>query len=127
MPLEELIHVACVEKGCGHTVCMTPATNGELRRTHDWFYCPAGHPMRYTGPTAVEEERDDLRKRLDHAQQRLSEWRGYYHRELVEQKRLRRLSRTCPLCDEVMPRTRARLYRHLQEVHNAQVDVEVEA
>jgi hypothetical protein len=126
MQLEPQIHIECYRQGCGHLICMSQATNARLRRTHETFYCPAGHGQAYHGQTEQEKELEDLRRRASRHQEQTRDWVRYVHKLQDEGTRLRRVTRTCPLCDEVMPRTRARLYRHLTEVHAANADVQVE-
>jgi hypothetical protein len=43
MPFEELTHVGCAREGCGHTICLTKATERRLRESHETFYCPSRH------------------------------------------------------------------------------------
>ena len=50
----------CCHPGCNVAFALPVALDDELRRTHDWFYCPRGHRQHYSGKSEAEKLRDEL-------------------------------------------------------------------
>jgi len=96
-----------------------------LRKSHDTFYCPAGHAQHYVG---VSDE-DVLKEKLRKAEARAAEWRAEYDREWGARKATERrlsaakgvLTKTkkriangvCPCCN----RTFQNLANHMKGQH----------
>jgi hypothetical protein len=70
------VHIACAERGCHATITVHEQEHARLRRTHETFYCPAGHSNYYSRPrktekdekiASLERQRDSLREDLHDA------------------------------------------------------------
>lgn len=113
---------ACPTKGCGHIVCLTETLEERLRRTHETFYCPAGHRMSFTGQTDAERTIAKLRESLRTA------WRTAGDRALERNEARERL-KLCPLrCGfQSRKRTPGTIHRdilwHLVGEHGARLPV----
>lgn len=65
----------CGQVGCGMFFAFTEKQEQEYRRTHETFYCPAGHPRVYRQETAEEKarrERDAARADVTHLRDQLA-------------------------------------------------------
>lgn len=113
----EMIELAC--SVCGAGVFVSTANETQLRRTHRAFYCPNGHAQSFKPTPAPKADLDDLREELKDSQEDRNYWREAWEREQMKAAEERKLARTCPLCDEVMPRHRSRLANHLVFEHGA--------
>jgi len=112
---------ACPTPGCGHIVCLPPQLEERLRRTHETFFCPAGHKMWFHGKSDLEKSRDSWRRQAQDAWNRI---RGLH--QLLDSAR--EGSRHCPLeCGYRVARVwtqeaiRERMAGHLVDVHGAAV------
>lgn len=70
---------ACCHEGCAHVICFEPEVEARLRRTHEWWACPAGHRQHFAGKTEqerrlerLEAENARLRRALEAAVHRLA-------------------------------------------------------
>ena len=71
---------------CGVQFALTRSMERKLRRTKNWFYCPNGHRIHFTGESdetrlrreleAERRENNDLYYRLDHANRSRAALRG---------------------------------------------------
>ena len=53
----------CPRSGCGHSPFpVTVAFERRARRTHETFYCPAGHPQGFSGESDLERLKRRLKK-----------------------------------------------------------------
>jgi hypothetical protein len=53
---------------CGVIFAVTTEFEGRRRKQRDGFYCPKGHSMSFSGPSASEREAARLKKELDRTQ-----------------------------------------------------------
>lgn len=119
----------CCYEGCYATICLSPKNYERLRRTGEWFYCPAGHQQHFTGKTDEQKQIDRLQSRLDTAFHEIS-WRTRNYETLVG------VLRRCPICaatpgryvrverrwpGEGIAAVRDWLVAHLAEEHGADV------
>lgn len=79
--------IACCHQGCYAIITLHPDDEARLRRTHESFYCPAGHSQSFRGKTKdqkrieqLEHHRDSLREDLNEAYKRFD----VLHHALVE-------------------------------------------
>lgn len=56
--------LTCCHEGCLAVITLHPDDEAKLRRTHEWFYCPAGHSQRFTGKTEEQKKIDELERQL---------------------------------------------------------------
>lgn len=54
--------ISCCAKGCYAVITLHPDDDRRLRKTHETFYCPAGHAQSYTGKTDEEKRIEELEK-----------------------------------------------------------------
>lgn len=64
--------VSCCTEGCYATINLAPKDYERLKRTGEWFYCPAGHKQHFTGKTEDQKEIDRLKSEI-------REWEGDFH------------------------------------------------
>ena len=65
----EIVYEQCCYENCGHSPFpMVKSYRDRCLKTHEWFHCPSGHKMHFSGPS--EEEK--LRKKVAHLESRLS-------------------------------------------------------
>ena len=109
-----------------HTFCITcgiewsmPTSLYEQRiRDQDWFYCPNGHPQRFSG-------KNDEEKKREQAEALTQRFRDLYEAESGELERWKQAMRHCPICNERVSQARSieiaahRLSLHLQQIHHA--------
>ena len=65
----------CCHEGCGQVICFDPGVEERLRRTHEWWYCPAGHSQHFSGKTEQEKTIERLRRQHAWAEERADMWR----------------------------------------------------
>lgn len=110
---------------CGIVFGMPDSLKTRLLRTHETFYCPAGHGQHYTGPSDVEK----LKKQLEAAEQQIGTLTARARHEQDQREAAERneraakreLNRTkkrvsngvCPCCN----RTFVNLQRHMAGRH----------
>lgn len=87
--------LTCCHKGCFATITLHPDDERRLRKTHEWFYCPAGHQQHFSGKTDEEKQIAQLKREVEM-------WRDD-HRELTEDlqaehDRIRVLARAMQVC-----------------------------
>lgn len=108
---------------------MPESWNEHYRKTHDWFYCPAGHQQHYTGETEAER----LKRQVAQLQTTIERKEAYEQtlRNEVREQRLKcaavrgvvtKIKRriyagVCPCCN----RTFQNLARHMHTQHPEQV------
>lgn len=62
----ETILVQCCVAGCGHSPFpMAADFERRARRTHEWWYCPAGHSQHWSGQTREERRIAELEGRVE--------------------------------------------------------------
>ena len=110
---------------CGVAFGLDNAHMSELRRTHDWFYCPNGHRQHYTGLTEAERlqrELDAEKRRTEHERERAARFqeqriRAEHQLRTVKGHQTRLKNRiaggACPCCN----RTFENLGRHMATKH----------
>lgn len=54
----------CCREGCAHVICFTPEVEQRLRKTHEFWTCPAGHKQHFAGKTPEEERIDQLEREV---------------------------------------------------------------
>lgn len=107
---------------CGMTWAITQDFQRRRVEDHQTFYCPAGHPQVYTGPT----ETTKLKRELERSQQILEAEQARSRRlqdeasELFKahkKMRTRIMNGVCPCCN----RTFENLMRHMRSEHASEV------
>lgn len=98
---------ACPTQGCHAIVCLLPELEERLRKTHETFYCPAGHTMSFTGRTPDQ-------KKIDQLEAQVEKWRANWREQWDRAEEIRVRLRACPLC-AVTFRSRSSLVRHLRD------------
>jgi hypothetical protein len=110
---------------CGVAFAMQADMNRIRLRDHDWFYCPAGHAQRYTGPSdverlrkqlkAVEQERNLLASRvsLESDQRQAAERSLRATKGQLTKIKNRVANGVCPVCN----RSFSALHRHMESKH----------
>lgn len=83
--------INCARKGCYAIITLHPDDERRLRRTHEEFWCPAGHSNYFPDKTAEEEEIERLERRAEHNE----EWAI---REQETADRLRALAGAMQVC-----------------------------
>lgn len=69
--MSDVSYITCAKAGCGYSPFpMDAQFEQRARRTHERFYCPAGHPLSFRGKT--EEQ-----KRIDYLERRVEWWKEY--------------------------------------------------
>lgn len=81
--------ISCCAKGCYAVITLHPDDERQLRRTHETFYCPAGHGQSFTGKT--EEE-----KRADKWERIARDWQDQATERIETVQALRDGLRVCP-------------------------------
>jgi hypothetical protein len=91
------VTINCAREGCYAIITLHPDDERRLRRTHESFYCPAGHGNHFPGQTAGEKERDELSKRVDLLKRCVEEWRERWEGEHRTSSLLTHGVQVCPL------------------------------
>lgn len=60
---------ACCWKGCQAVIHLHHDTEQKLRKSHEDFYCPAGHAQAFVGATKEEEKIAQLERSVDRWQE----------------------------------------------------------
>lgn len=79
----------CATRGCQATIHLHHDVEERLRRTHETFYCPAGHSNYFPGKTNEE-------KRIAQLERRAEQWQERYEEALEERDDWKLLAKTCP-------------------------------
>lgn len=87
-------HVTCAEQGCFAVITLHPDDERRLRRTHETFFCPAGHRNFFPGKTEEEKHAERLERRLEALGDRLDD--VVSQRERLRDA-LRHGAQVCPL------------------------------
>lgn len=91
------IEIACCTRGCFAIVTLHPSDEARLRRTHEVFYCPAGHPLHFAAKTDAEKEREQLERRVASADAREARLSRRWTEALEAGEFLAAGARVCPL------------------------------
>lgn len=112
---------ACATKGCQATIHLHHDIEARLRRTHESFYCPAGHENYFPGKTDEEKKVEQIERSRDR-------FREMWHEALDRVEDFKIDVRTCPFeCGYRVKRKqlpesiRWALQLHLMEEHGAQM------
>lgn len=112
---------ACASKGCQATIHLHHDIEERLRRTHETFYCPAGHSNYFPAATAKE-------KKISNLERLVESWRERWREVCEEREDWKLQARTCPFgCGFRVLRKRtsesieAALVFHLVEEHGARM------
>lgn len=103
---------------CGMQFAMTADYKRERLKDRKCFYCPAGHPQHYTGPTEAQQLKDELERKqqmLQAAEARAltAEQDRAHVAKAHKQMRARIMNGVCPCCN----RTFQNLMQHMQTQH----------
>ena len=108
----------CIRCGMVFFMPETFSKQCQEQKPNKSFYCPAGHPMIYSGENEIDKERR-MRQRLEQENARLSELateaerkRQTIEREFGRHKK-RAAAGTCPCCQ----RTFSNMSRHMKTKH----------
>lgn len=63
--------LSCCYEGCFAVITLHPEEERRLRRTHEDFYCPAGHVQAFRGKTKDQKEIERLERERDRAWKRV--------------------------------------------------------
>lgn len=112
---------ACATRGCQSTIHLHHDIEERLRRTHETFYCPAGHHNYFAGKT-------DEEKRVAGLEQRVERFRELWSEALEEREEWRLRAKCCPfgcgfrvLYKRLPESIEATLILHLVEEHGARM------
>lgn len=96
---------ACATMGCHGRVCLNEDVERRARRTHETFYCSAGHPNYFAKKTDQEVRIEQLERQRDHFQETMREWMDE--------------ARRCPWpgCRRHVYSHRGAMIDHMQRVH----------
>lgn len=96
---------------CGLVFGIEEQFNSRCRETHQWFYCPNGHPQRY--PQETEKER--LQKQLILANTDKDRLGEMLRKKELEVKRVHRRIKNgiCPHCNRYFKN----IHRHMMSKH----------
>jgi hypothetical protein len=102
--------IACYKPGCYAKINLSPKDYQQLKRTGEFFWCPAGHRQHFTGKTEDQKEIDWLKRRASNLEAEVDEiWAG-----MCEAQRQRdtavELIRRCPICTAT-PGRHIKIYR----------------
>lgn len=118
-----LTTLSCCE--CGVIFGIPASLEESLRKSHAWFFCPAGHAQHFAGESDVErlkKQNQDLQKRLEWAQQsaklateEATKVTKKLDRANKERKALKKRIKEglCPCCHESFPN----LQLHMMDKH----------
>lgn len=115
---------ACCVKGCGHTIHLHHDLKERLRRTHETFYCPAGHGQHFSGKTSEE-------KKVYQLEQRVRRFRDLWEDASAEAQDWKYRAKTCAFDCGFRSRRRlpeaitADLVMHYVDEHGAEMPVPV--
>lgn len=125
---------ACAEKGCQATIHLHHDIETRLLRTHETFYCPAGHSNYFPGKTTEEKRIEELTHKQEILERRWQDWRDRWEQVADERDEWRLIASSCPFeCGYRVLRKRkpeniaATLAMHLVEEHGAKLPVPEEA
>lgn len=57
---------------CHMLFAVPKSVDDRYRKTHEWFYCPAGHSQRYAAKTETEKTIESLRATADNRQKEIN-------------------------------------------------------
>lgn len=57
-------HIEVICGACEAVVCFPPARYRELKRTHETWYCPNGHPRAWLGKSDEEKRIEELERQV---------------------------------------------------------------
>lgn len=117
---------ACATRGCQATIHLHHDVEARLRRTHETFYCPAGHHNYFAGKT-------DAEKKIAQLEQRAQRFRELWEDACEDRDDWKLQAKACPLgCGyRVLRKSKpeniaATLAFHLIEEHGATMPVAAE-
>jgi hypothetical protein len=126
-PVTDCRTFACANQGCQATIHLHHDIEAKLRRTHETFYCPAGHHNYFPGKT-------DAEKKLADAERRAARFLELWHDAVDDREDWKLRARTCPfgcgfrvLRKRIPENIEAALAFHLIEEHGAAMPVQDEA
>ena len=85
--------INCARKGCYAIVTLHPDDEARLRRTHEEFFCPAGHSNYFPGKTEEEKTIERLERRVEDSE----EWAQCEHDRAERHRTLAEAMQVCPL------------------------------
>jgi hypothetical protein len=97
------VEIVCATHGCGQFICTTSEHEERLRRTHEVFYCPAGHHNYFAGQTLQEKQIKDLEARLANLQRSLSRYGDILEETQAEKRQLDTHGRSARLSAATSP------------------------
>lgn len=90
--------VSCCYEGCYATINLAPKDYGRLKRTGEWFYCPAGHQQHFTGKTEDQKEIDRLKREINDWSRESTGLRRALTGAEAQRDTAIALLRRCPVC-----------------------------
>lgn len=102
---------ACCHSSCAHVICFEPEVEARLRRTHEFFRCPAGHDQHFGGETAQERTIRELKERVAKLEHTIT-----WQREETDRLRMERWECRWSGC-EFEGKNLAGLRTHMRAVH----------
>ena len=113
---KEMVIEECCK--CGVPFGITKDMQGRLFESHDWFYCPNGHPQHYDGPSDSEKLRKALAEEKRKTSNAQFELMAAEKRIAAEQRKVKRLEKrakggACPCCN----RQFISVARHMKTQH----------
>lgn len=136
--------IECASKGCFAVITMHPQEEDRLRRTHETFYCPAGHSNYFPGKTKQEKRIEELEARVESHEATVGRFRDLWHDAQEQRHEALTTLKQCPLRCGWHSRKQARAYDgveawergmdriardiidHLADVHGVEIPAETE-
>jgi len=112
---------------CSIHFAMPKLYQQNLRRTHEWFYCPNGHVQHYSGKSDLEKAQDQLNAKVlelqrvrnylaEEKESRLAAERSVIAQKAAKTRLKNRIANgVCPCCH----RTFQNLHNHMKKQHPA--------
>jgi hypothetical protein len=91
------VEINCARKGCYAIITVHPDDEARLRRTHETFYCPAGHSNYFAGKTTEEKRVEELERRVELSGRVADEWRERWEEQNRTSSILMHGVQVCPL------------------------------
>lgn len=110
---------ACAQSGCQNTIHLHHDVEQKLRRTHETFYCPAGHSNYFAGTS-------DDQKTIERLERSVDRWQELWEEMADSRDEWKLAAKQCPfecgfrvIRKSKLANVRFALANHLIEEHGA--------
>ena len=122
---------ACATRGCQATIHLHHDIEERLRRTHETFYCPAGHSNYFPGKTSEQKRLAELEALAARLERQRDMWRDNAEDATEQREEWKLMAKSCPFeCGyRVLRKSKPEniaytLAMHLVEAHGAVIPAE---